>query len=224
MLRMKRLVLVQNDPIVTSGSIQSNKYEKVVYQAWDNPWDSINDDDNVVVLGGHMGAYDIDKFPYLLNEKKWLKDFVSNNNNLLGICLGSQMLADAIGGRAYLAKEVEFGIKKLKFSSDNDLINKFNNQDVFMWHRDSFTLPKEVCVIASTDYPQIFKYKSSIGIQFHPEVTIELFDNWIDSPGAIDELELHNYDIKEVRSRLSELESTFSHLVNSFIEQWIEVD
>ena len=72
MLRMKRLVLVQNDPIVTSGSIQSNKYEKVVYQAWDNPWDSINDDDNVVVLGGHMGAYDIDKFPYLLNEKKWL--------------------------------------------------------------------------------------------------------------------------------------------------------
>tara|TARA_Y100000590_G_C15509436_1_gene934825 strand:+ start:188 stop:853 length:666 start_codon:yes stop_codon:yes gene_type:complete len=220
---MKRLVIVQNDPTVTSGSIKSKQYEKVIYKAWDNPWDSINDDDNVIVLGGHMGAYDTDKFPYLLNEKKWLKDFVFNNNNLLGICLGSQMLADSIGGKAYLAKEVEFGIKRLKFSSDNDLINQFNNQDVFMWHRDSFTLPKEISIIASTDYPQIFKYKSSIGIQFHPEVTIELFDNWINSPGAIDELELYNYDVQQVRFRLSELESTFSNVVNSFIERWLEV-
>ena len=69
---MKRLVLVKNDPKVSRGSIENNRLKVVSLNAWDNPWRSISPDDYVIVLGGHMGAYDIKQYPYLNEEKKWI--------------------------------------------------------------------------------------------------------------------------------------------------------
>jgi len=218
---MRRIVFIQNDPKVDEGSIFHSEVDILKLQAWDEPWDQISSTDYVVVLGGHMGVYDNGKFKYLNSEQRWIKNFVENDGNLLGICLGSQLLANSIGGNAYLSDKIEFGIKKLKFSSNTPLLNTFSNKNIFTWHRDTFSLPKGVDVVASTDYPQIFNYKSSIGLQFHPEITLTLFDTWSGTEDSRSELIDNGYSLTEVRDQLIINEKVMKENMNSFINQWI---
>ena len=218
---MKRIVFVQNDPKVDEGSICNQEVEVLKLQAWDEPWEQITLNDYVIVLGGHMGAYDGDKFPYLNSEQKWIRNFVRRNGNFLGICLGSQLLANSIGGNAYLSEKIEFGIKKLNYTSEIPLLNNFSNENVFTWHRDTFSLPEEVHIIASTNYPQIFVYNSAIGLQFHPEITLALFDSWSESEDSIIELEQNGYSLADVRNQLVIYQKDMQINMNNFIDQWI---
>ena len=218
---MKRIVFVQNDPKVDEGSIFNQEVEVLKLQAWDEPWEQITLNDYVIVLGGYMGAYDGDKFPYLNSEQKWIRNFVERNGNFLGICLGAQLLANSIGGNAYLSEEIEFGINKLNYTSDIPLLNNFSNENVFTWHRDTFSLPEGINVLASTDYPQIFVYNSAIGLQFHPEITLALFDSWSESEDSIIELEENGHSLVDVRNQLSMHQKDMQKNMNNFIDQWI---
>jgi len=218
---MKRIVFVQNDPKVDEGSIFNQEVEVLKLQAWDEPWEQITLNDYVIVLGGYMGAYDGDKFPYLNSEQKWIRNFVERNGNFLGICLGAQLLANSIGGNAYLSEEIEFGINKLNYTSDIPLLNNFSNENVFTWHRDTFSLPEGINVLASTDYPQIFVYNSAIGLQFHPEITLALFDSWSESEDSIIELEENGHSLVDVRNQLAMHQKDMQKNMNNFIDQWI---
>jgi len=218
---MKRVVLIQNDPKVGKGSIENNSFKIVQLNAWDNPWSQIFSDDYVVVLGGHMGVYDTKQFPYLIKEKHWIKKFVNQNGKFLGICLGAQLLAEAIGGLAFLSANLEFGVKNFKLKTNNDLLNIFQDVPLLTWHRDTFSLPSNTEVLAKTEFPQMFEYKSSIGFQFHPEVTLDLFDTWIDSEGSREELSLHGYKIDDVRDEIALFEDDMSKRMNDFIDAWV---
>ena len=218
---MKRLVLIKNDPKVGKGSIENNSLNIVSLNAWDNPWSSISMDDDVIVLGGHMGAYDVEQYPYLSQEKKWIKTFVRDNGRLLGICLGSQLLAESIGGSAFHSKDLEFGVKKFRVKTKNNLLNIFQDVPVFTWHRDTFTLPENTHVIAETKFPQVFEHNSSIGFQFHPEITLNLFDTWINSEGSRKEVESHGYKVNKVREDIAQFEQEMSIRFNKFINAWV---
>ena len=218
---MKRVILIKNDPEVGKGSINNNRIKIYQFNAWDNPWNQVLPDDYVIVLGGHMGAYDIKKYPYLIKEKKWIKQFVNQNGRLLGICLGAQLLADAIGGLALFSDDLEFGIKNIKFESNNRLLNIFQDVPVFTWHRDTFSLPYHTEIIAKTKFPQMFEYKSSIGFQFHPEITLELFDTWIASNGSREELMDHGFKIEKIRGEVALFEEDMTRRINSFINSWV---
>jgi len=67
----------------------------------------------------------------------------------------------------------------------------------------------------------MFEYKSSIGFQFHPEVTLDLFDTWIDSGGSREELSLHGYKIEDVRDEIALFEDDMSKRMNDFIDAWV---
>ena len=218
---MKRLVFVQNDSKVDEGSIFHKEVEVLKLKAWDEPWEQITLEDYVIVLGGNMGVYDKDKFKYLDSEQTWIQNFVESNGKFLGICLGSQLLASSIGGDAYLSEKIEFGIKKLNFTSYAPLLNKFSDKNVFTWHRDTFSLPDGVDVLASTDYPQIFIYNSAIGLQFHPEITVNLFDVWSETEDSKSELEANGYSLADVRDQLIVNEKDMQENMNGFIDQWI---
>ena len=171
-----------------------------------------------------MGAYDIKNFPYLIKEKKWINQFVNQNGRLLGICLGAQLLADSIGGSAFFSDDLEFGIKNFKFKSDNESLNIFQDVPIFTWHRDTFSLPYNTEIIAKTNFPQMFEYKSSIGFQFHPEITLELFDTWIDSDESREELMDHGFIIEKVRGEIALYEEDMTRRINSFINSWVFTD
>ena len=99
----------------------------------------------VVVLGGLMGAYDEDEFPYLVDEKRFLGDAVDVDVPVLGICLGAQLLADATGGKAYLAEtpEATFAPVRLTEAGLTDPVaSQLNGCHVLRFHQDTWDLPR----------------------------------------------------------------------------------
>ena len=160
---MSKTIAIINDPDVTLGTLPTS-IETV--NAWEAEWKKFSINDNYIILGGHMGAYEDEKYDYLKKEKHWLKNAVENNTKILGICLGAQLIADSTGGEAYLSKEIEFGLKELNFIQQDNLVDVFQSDQVFTWHRDTFDLPDEAFLIAETNFPQIFKIQNSYGLQF----------------------------------------------------------
>jgi GMP synthase-like glutamine amidotransferase len=95
---------------------------------------------------------------------------------VLGLCFGGQMLARTLGGEVFRSKESEIGWLPVR-SKDPELVHE---GPWFQWHFDSFTLPPGATVIAESDLgPQAFVAGRSLGLQFHPEVTTGIMDDWV---------------------------------------------
>ena len=213
----KSTIAIINDSEVTAGSLPNNI---ISINAWDINWDDLSLDDNYIILGGHMGSYDDQKFTYLQEEKEWLKYAINSNAKILGICLGSQLIADAMGGAAFLSKNIEFGFKNLEFLIDDSLFDDFKNTKVFSWHRDTFNIPPEATLIAKTEYPQIYSIKNSLALQFHPEIKLDLFENWYDSD--LSKEELANYDVHSELNYLKDNSQQIEQTMHNFYNKWIE--
>lgn len=139
--------------------------------------------DGIVILGGPMAVYD--NLPYLLREQDLIKDAIKNNTPTLGICLGSQLIAQAGGGIVYKGEKKEIGWRYvyLTASSRHDIFSGINNRiiRVFQWHGDTYDLPGSAKILAHSDlYPQAFRIGSALGIQFHIEVNASLIRSWIE--------------------------------------------
>ena len=131
---------------------------------------------------------------------------------------GSQLIADSLGGKAYLSKNIEFGFKNLDFISKNFLFDPFSSIKVFTWHRDTFNIPNKAELVAKTEFPQIFTLKNSVSLQFHPEINLELFDSWYSSEQSKVDLKL--FDVESERSYLKSNEKIISNAVNEFFSLW----
>lgn len=141
----------------------------------------------IVVLGGPMAVYD--DLPYLQEEMGLIRDAIKNNVPVLGVCLGSQLVAQAAGGRVFKGKKKEIGWHDVLLSRQgrDGLFSGVREERmrVFQWHGDTYELPKGATVLAYTDlYPQAFKVGSAIGVQFHLEVDEHIIKSWIREYGA----------------------------------------
>ena len=137
----------------------------------------------VVILGAPESAND--DLPYLREEQKLIKTSVDNNTPVLGICLGSQLIAKTFGANVYRGPKKEIGFyNDLKINTDSKLFSGFQNPfTVFHWHGDTFDLPEGAVRLASSEYyqNQAFQFKSAIGLQFHLEVNEEMVNLWLDN-------------------------------------------
>tara|TARA_B100000902_G_scaffold164043_1_gene159114 strand:- start:1869 stop:2531 length:663 start_codon:yes stop_codon:yes gene_type:complete len=219
-MKSNKTIAVINDPKVTLGSISDDGILK--YFAWELEWESLNPNDDYIILGGHMGAYNVDEFPYLIDEKKWLSKVIPLGTKVLGICLGAQLIADAMGGEAYLSNNIEFGFKDLHFHQNYDFLNRYKDIKVFLWHRDTFSLPPTAELIASTDFPQIFKINNTYAVQFHPEINIALYDDWFDS--EVSKKELSNFDTKSAEAYIRENQVLNTKMINEFYKDWKKLE
>ena len=163
----------------------------------------------VVILGAPESAND--NLPYLLGEQKLIKNSVDNEIPVLGICLGSQLIAKTFGAKVYKGPIKEIGFyHDLKFSNNSKLFDGFSNPfSVFHWHGDTFDLPEGAARLAlSKNYRnQAFQYKSAIGLQFHLEVNEQMVNLWLDKT----EEKLHKIsylDPQKIRFDLDEHIST----------------
>jgi GMP synthase-like glutamine amidotransferase len=136
----------------------------------------------VVLLGGPMAAYD--NVPYLTREQELIRAAIEEELPVLGICLGSQLIAQATGGRVYRGKKKEIGWHDVSLTSAgrSDLfsgIDSGESMKVFQWHGDTYDLPTGARILANSDmYPQAFRIDSAVGIQFHLEVDTGLIQTW----------------------------------------------
>jgi len=132
--------------------------------------------DLLIVMGGPMSVSDEDKYPWLAAEKKFINETIKSGKPVLGICLGAQLIAGALGAKVYPNKVKEIGWFPIYgiASNDTSLFNFPSKMDVFHWHGETFDLPSGATLLAKSDVceNQAFQLgKSVIGLQFHLETT-----------------------------------------------------
>ena len=149
-------------------------------------WPSMDDLDMLVVLGGPMSVNDEDKFEWLKAEKAFIKEVTRSGKIVLGICLGSQLLAEALGAKVYPNPEKEIGFFPVDKTPEGKQAELFSNSPehwtVFHWHGDTFDLPEgaEHLFESTACKHQAFRKGDCVGIQFHPEVDSTLLRSMIE--------------------------------------------
>jgi GMP synthase-like glutamine amidotransferase len=137
---------------------------------------AVNDVDLLVVMGGPMSVNDEDDFPWLVPEKQFIRDAIESGKPVLGVGLGAQLIASALGARVYPNSEKEIGwFPVRRVPSTGKTVFRFpESADVFHWHGETFELPPEAILLASSAgcAHQAFQLgRAVIGLQFHLEST-----------------------------------------------------
>jgi len=175
----------------------------------------------VIILGAPESAND--DLPYLKEEQQLIKNSVEKNTPVLGICLGSQLIAKTFGGVVYSGPKKEIGFyNDMKISNDSRFFSGFKNPfTAFHWHGDTFDLPEGAIKLASSEHyqNQAFRYKSAVGLQFHLEVNEEMVNLWLDN--TEEKLQKIPYiDPKKIRSDIDEnisiVKSNMENFYNNF--------
>ncbi len=140
--------------------------------------------DLLVVLGGPIGVYEDAEYPFLADEIRILSDRVAAGRPVLGICLGAQLIARALGARVYPGPRKEIGWAPVQMSDvgRKSVIRHLGDTPVFHWHGDTFDLPADCDLLASTEVcrNQAFrKGPNLLAFQFHPEVMLAGFERWL---------------------------------------------
>ena len=141
--------------------------------------DDILSADLLVMMGGPMGVYECEAYPYLLEEIKIARKRVDADKPTLGVCLGSQILARALGADVYKGpkgKEIGWRPLTLTEAGKESPLRHLSPEktNMFHWHGDTFDLPESVTLLASSELykHQAFSLgKNVLAIQFHPEIS-----------------------------------------------------
>ncbi len=134
--------------------------------------------DLLIILGGPMSVDDEDEFPWILPEKRFIRKAIDSGISVLGICLGAQLIASAMGAKVYQNSEKEIGWHPIYgIPPVGNSAFKFPSlATVFHWHGETFDLPEGATLLAQSKgcINQAFQLNSSvIGLQFHLETTPE---------------------------------------------------
>ncbi|MGI8519985.1 MAG: type 1 glutamine amidotransferase [Actinomycetota bacterium] len=154
----------------------------------------------VVVLGGEMGCHDSAEFPWLLDEVALIQRAHEQQIPVLGICLGGQLVAQALGGRVLAGVRHEIGWFDAEVTVDDPLLGPPGEGKQFLWHSDAFEPPPGAEALVSGRVPGRaplgFRCGTSYGLQFHPEVTPELVAGWVATgDGELAELGVDGCDL-----------------------------
>ncbi|WP_202320505.1 type 1 glutamine amidotransferase [Archaeoglobus neptunius] len=211
-----KVAAIKNHPAEGLGYIETvfekRGVEYYYVEAYENA--SIDEFDALVILGGPMGVYEADKYPFLKWEMELIRKIYSEKP-IFGICLGAQLIAAALGGRVYPHIR-EVGWKKVrKVSSAVPFPEEI---EVFQWHGDTFDLPEGAELIYEGDEVtnQGFIAGKALAIQFHVEMTLDLIEKWLSDSRSLSDDEKKRI-MEESREKISEHQELCRKFVDFFL-------
>lgn len=143
----------------------------------DDPFPALDKIDWLIIMGGPMGVYDEGAYPWLRQEKEFIRQAIAGGKTVIGICLGAQLIAHVLGARVYPNPGKEIGWFPVSIAPETrpgPVAEGSPELMVFHWHGDTFDLPENAVRIASSAAcrNQGFLYNERVlGLQFHPEAT-----------------------------------------------------
>ena len=156
--------------------------------------------DALIMMGGPMSVNEDEIYSYIKEEEKLVRDFISQNKKILGICLGAQIMAKALGAKVYTGPKQEIGWYDIELTAEgikDSLMQKlaihpeagdfWRRFKVFHWHGETFDIPEGAVRLACSGlYPnQAFRYgDKAYAFQFHIEVRKEMIYEWFSATGG----------------------------------------
>jgi GMP synthase (glutamine-hydrolysing) len=169
-----------------------------------------------VFMGGPMNVDEVERFPALATEREWLAEAVERGMPVLGICLGAQLLARALGAEVRAGEGPEIGFAPVEVTDPDDpLLGRLAPRtEVLHWHGDVFDLPPGAEHLACSERTacQAFRAGNTWGVLFHPEADYALVEAWLEVPAMVREAvaalgEVGEHDLPE---RAAEVEATLT--------------
>jgi GMP synthase (glutamine-hydrolysing) len=144
-----------------------------------------------VLMGGPMNVDDVARYPDLAREHEWIEELLAADVPLLGVCLGAQLLARALGAAVRPGPEPEIGWAPIEvIAADDPIVGPLApSTTVLHWHGDAFDLPAgaELLARSARTEVQAFRRGSAYGLLFHAEADAALVDRWLSEPVMRDE-------------------------------------
>jgi GMP synthase-like glutamine amidotransferase len=229
-MSIPRIAVLQHEPATGLGSfadlLAHAGAETEVVRTWQDPLPDARAFDGVIVLGGSAGASD----PALAGVRCWIDSAVLAETPYLGICLGAQLLAAALGAPVFPGRRLEIGISDIFLTDgarrDPVFAGLPARLRVFQWHADTFDLPRGAVPLAgSIDYRyQAFRWGAyAYGLQFHPEATARTVALWPRTPRYLDQLQTAGVDAGPVVAELAAKEPQLRRRAATVLNGWLEV-
>jgi GMP synthase (glutamine-hydrolysing) len=229
---MKRALVVQHVHFEGLGhfepALRNGGYELQFLPAWELRADAVDLDgvDLLAVLGGPIGAYQSDIYPFLGRELKLLEEALTRGKPIVGVCLGAQLLAQVMGATVHPGHKKEIGIGACRVTSasgaewvEQAIGKEFN---VLHWHGDTFTLPHGATRIASNenyDNQAFCVGHQVLALQFHLEARAADIEAWLVGHAA--ELDKAEIDIPALRASVQAADGLLRDRAASLMSAWL---
>jgi GMP synthase-like glutamine amidotransferase len=190
------------------------------------------DFDLIVAMGGPMSVNDEREHPWLVDEKRLIREAVTAGAGFWGACLGVQLLASSLGARVHAGATPEVGVLPVRLTdegaADAVLSGLPRELPTLQWHGDTFDLPDGAVRLAgSPAYPnQAFRWgRAAYGVQFHLEVTGGMAREWAQVPAYVDSLErtLGPGSAERLFADFDAASATMQDHARAMFERWVDV-
>ena len=179
----------------------------------------------LVVLGGPIGIYEIERYPFLKDELNTLEAVVKGGTPVVGICLGAQALASVLAARVYPGVQAELGWDELTLTEEGKAspLGVLEGLRVLNWHGDTFDLPAGATRLASTPLTpnQAFSYGPKVlALQFHVELPERDMERWL--IGHTLELAKNNVNLAEIRCATARYAPPTNEASRTLFNTWLD--